>query len=131
MKHIWSNCKHGGELEWYSKDILVRRGVWSELSKGDMVYIPGNLKAGEPTAMYGPHKVVAPEKNILVNGKGKEFYERHPYVFVAVDLEAITTDYVEGWSAADTLTFAVGKVVDEIKNYNAVDLSDTLGSKFY
>lgn len=67
----------------YIKTIWDKKEVtWQDVKPGDKVYVAGNLEDGEPTCTYGPHRVVDPVQRKLVNGKGREFYERWDFLYV-------------------------------------------------
>ena len=76
MEHIYSKKDIKGEREWCTKIVNVEQIPISETEVGDLVYIAGNLVKGEPTAMYGPHKVHDKELMQLINKSGRVFYER-------------------------------------------------------
>jgi hypothetical protein len=66
----------------------VRQVYWSKVKPGDEVYIAGNLVDGFPTRVYGPHKVVDPKKQLLMNIKQKrEFTEGFPFVYKELQLK--------------------------------------------
>ena len=86
IEHIYIDReKSSGRNTVFGKKVIhANKTLWKDLKKGDVVYIPGNIVERIPTAVYGRHTVVDPEKRILKNGKNKTFYENYEYVFVKV-----------------------------------------------
>lgn len=68
--------------EWSSDLIEVYEVHWCDVKPGDLVFIASNLVGGKPAGLYGRHKVVDPDKRILENANGRQFYERWETLFV-------------------------------------------------
>lgn len=56
---------------------------WEDSVKEQQVYIAGNLKAGIPTRVYGPHTMEDPKKHtIKSNNNGKVFHEDWHCIYI-------------------------------------------------
>jgi hypothetical protein len=65
--------------------IDVKAVQWHQLEKNDLVFIAGNLVDGFPTAIYGRHIVIDPEKQILMGRNNEKFFERWPFVYKEIN----------------------------------------------
>ena len=81
MKWVHSTRLKNSDRKWHNTYVAVEAVEWKDLKPGDDVFIPGNLVNNIPTEMYGRHRVVDPDKQMLVNVSGKEFYENYPFVY--------------------------------------------------
>lgn len=84
MKHMIykRRVKHDNiHSTWIEYRVNVEKVYWHDLKKDELVYVAGDLKDGEPTAMYGPHFVHDIDSHLLKNARGQSFYESFPYVF--------------------------------------------------
>lgn len=79
MKHVYRKTSPG---PFKTRFIDVEAVAWSQVQPGDKVFIAGNLVNNIPTAIYGEHEVVDPEKKILRNiTQDREFFEQYPLLY--------------------------------------------------
>jgi len=69
---------------WSSSPVKVYEVPWNKVKVGDIVFIPVDIINNVPQAMFGRHKVIDPDKQILVNRKGTKFRESWHFVYIKV-----------------------------------------------
>ena len=82
MKWVHADYRKGRH-HFTSTYVDVKKVSWNEVKYGDVVWIEGNLVNGVPTAIYGRHRVIDPEKQVLSNGT-RDFFERTDYLFMEI-----------------------------------------------
>jgi hypothetical protein len=75
IKHISSTGGRSNRT-WHYNMINVEKVKMEDTVKGELVYIAGDLVHDTPTSVYGPHRVEDVATCMLINRKGRTFYER-------------------------------------------------------